>query len=169
MEPVRGGKLAKLTDDAEKLLREARPEASDASWAFNFVKGLPNVQVILSGMNDPAQVTDNLKTFSTDEALTPSETETLMKAADVFRSQIIVPCTGCRYCTEGCPMKINIPEYLKLYNEYKLQGDWALNGAGSINSEGTPAQCIGCGSCRALCPQSINIPYYMEQLAKLIK
>lgn len=169
MEPVRGGRLSKLCDSAEKLLNEAHPDWSISSWALRFVNSLPGIQVILSGMSTPEQVEDNIKTFSDGYEFTSEDHEILKKAADLFKSYLVVPCTGCRYCTENCPMKINIPEFLKVLNSYKTDGPWALNRLKSIDSEGLPTDCIGCGGCVAHCPQSINIPYRMEELAELMQ
>lgn len=168
MEPVRGGRLSTLTPDAAAMLDKARPGSSVSSWAFNFVKTLPNVCVVLSGMNDMSQLEDNLNTFSTEESLSPAEVELLFEAAELFKKQYTVPCTSCRYCTPNCPMKINIPDFLSVYNAYKMEGPWALSGASRVDTEGMPGDCIGCGACRAHCPQSINIPYYMEVLDKAI-
>ena len=111
---------------------------------------------------------DNLGTFSDGRGLTCDEEVTLMKALDLFKSQIHVPCTGCRYCVPDCPMQINIPEYLKLYNNYTLEGKWALQGASEIQSEGQPSDCIGCGSCVSQCPQNITTPEIMKELAGLL-
>jgi len=169
MEPVRGGRLSSLTPEAEAVLKAAHPDWSISSWALRFVKSLPNVKVILSGMSSMEQITDNLNTFSVEDGLNEEDMAILMKACELFRSSMVVPCTGCRYCTEGCPVQINIPEYLKVYNAYKVNGQHELNAAKNIESEGTPADCIGCGACEAACPQSIKIPDLMAEMAELLK
>ena len=165
MEPVRGGRLSTLTPDAEAILKKAHPEWSISSWALRFVKSLPGVQVILSGMNNLEQIKDNIATFSTDDVLSDEDKETLMEALKLFKKQLTIPCTACRYCTKTCPVQINIPEYLKALNDIKANGDFDLWKAKKVESEGKPADCIGCRSCTAQCPQSLNIPYYMEELA----
>ncbi|MDE6600863.1 MAG: aldo/keto reductase [Lachnospiraceae bacterium] len=167
MEPVRGGRLAALSSEAEKLLKEAHPDWSMASWALRWVKRLPQVQVILSGMSSMEQIKDNIGTFQEPEGLNDADAELLMQACEVFKKQVSVPCTACRYCCSGCPMKIDIPAYLNVYNSYKTDGPWALNSVGSIESEGKPSDCIGCGACAGHCPQSIRIPEIMEELAGL--
>ena len=91
-----------------------------------------------------------------------------MKACDLFHSQIQVPCTGCRYCTPDCPMEINIPEFLRVFNDYKVSGMMALGRADSVVSQGKPEDCIGCGSCAGHCPQSIDVPGVMAQLAEAL-
>lgn len=168
MEPVRGGRLAALSDEADKILKDFRPDWSIASWAFRFLKGLPNVQVILSGMSNAEQVEDNLRTFETDEGLTKEEEEVLFKACDTFHSEVKVPCTACRYCTDDCPMQIDIPEFLKIYNSFKLNGSGGIkNRIDKVESDGKPADCIGCGACTGHCPQSIDIPKAMKELAEV--
>ena len=170
MEPVRGGRLASLTPEAEELLKAARPDWSIPAWAMRFVRSLPNVQVVLSGMNTLAQVDDNVATFSDPETLSDADRDTLMKACDLFHSQLVVPCTGCRYCTDGCPMGINIPEYLKVFNTMKL-GDVMDARAmyAKIVSDGRPADCVACGACTGHCPQSIAVPDLMAELAEKMK
>lgn len=169
MEPVRGGRLASLTPEVEAILKAAQPDWSMASWALRFVKSHPQVQVILSGMSDLAQMEDNLSTFSVAEGLNDQQMATLMEAGKVFRSQVYVPCTECRYCVPECPMGINIPAYLKIYNAYKLNGPWALNGMDKVESEGKPADCVGCGACAQRCPQNIDIPAIMAELKEKSK
>ncbi len=169
MEPVRGGRLADLTPEANALLKAAHPDWSIASWALRFVKTLPQVQVILSGMSSLEQIEDNVATFGDDQALSEGDTELLMSACEKFRSQIQIPCTACRYCCSGCPMEINIPEYLKIYNDYKVTGAWALSYLPGVQSKGAPADCIGCGECASHCPQSIKVPELMAELAELAK
>ena len=169
MEPVRGGRLASLNPEAEAVLKAAHPDWSISSWALRFVKSLPNVKVILSGMSHMDQIKDNLNTFSVEEGLSDADMATLKEACDLFRKSMQVPCTGCRYCTEGCPVQINIPEYMKVYNDYKVNGRDELKKAADIDTEGTPADCVGCGACEAACPQSIKIPEIMAELAELLK
>lgn len=165
MEPVRGGRLADLTEEANAILKKAHPDWSIASWAFRFVKGLPNVQVILSGMSTMDQIKDNLQTFASDDTLTEEDMAVLRQAADCFRTQLQIPCTACRYCTGDCPMEINIPEYMSLFNKYKVDGPWAFQDADKIKSAGTPEDCIGCGTCAGHCPQNIDIPSILSELA----
>lgn len=165
MEPVRGGRLADLTPEANEILKAAHPDWSIAAWALKFVKSQPQVQVILSGMSTMGQLEDNLATFADDEGLNEKDMETLWRACDMFKNQIQVPCTACRYCCSGCPVEINIPDYLNLYNSYKVNGPWALAGASAIQSKGKPADCVGCGACTGHCPQNIDTPKIMKELA----
>ena len=166
MEPVRGGRLAALTPETEGVLKKAHPDWSVASWALRFVRSHPQVQVILSGMSDLAQMEDNLTTFSEEGGLCPADMQLLLQVLEQFKNQIQVPCTACRYCVPECPMGINIPEYLKVYNDYKVNGPWALRGMERVESEGKPADCIGCGACTGHCPQNIDVPAIMQELAQ---
>lgn len=169
MEPVRGGRLAALTPETETMLKQAHSDWSMASWALRFVASHSQVQVILSGMSTLEQMKDNLTTFSAPCALDDADLQLLMKACEAFRSQIVVPCTECRYCTPECPMQINIPAFLKIYNAWKVNGPWALHGLQKVESEGRPTDCIGCGVCTGHCPQNIDIPAIMAQLAEKMK
>ncbi len=169
MEPVRGGRLASLTPETEALLKEANADWSVASWALRFVKSLPNVQVILSGMSNMEQIIDNVATFSDGHALDEEEKRILFDVCEKFKNQIQIPCTGCRYCVDTCPMKINIPEYMKLMNSYKADGAGALHRYDSVETEGKATDCLTCGLCMTHCPQNIEIPNHMSALSKLVR
>ena len=118
MEPVRGGKLASLSEADSAKLKALRPEATDASWGFRFLQGLPNVKMILSGMSNLEQMKDNLYTFAQREPLNESETEMMLSIAQGMMD--LVPCTACRYCCEGCPEGLDIPALLSVYNELRV-------------------------------------------------
>lgn len=167
MEPVRGGKLAKLSDENEVLLRKLNPDASTASWAFRFLQGLPNVKVILSGMSAEEQVKDNLKTFETAKSLSDEENAVLMKIADDIKNT--VPCTACRYCCDDCPQGIDIPLMMDVYNDlsFSMEIGVAMRLEG-FPEDKQPSACINCGKCARLCPQSINIPEYMKALDEML-
>ena len=167
MEPCRGGRLASLTPEADAMLKDCQPERSIASWAFRYVMSLPNVGVVLSGMTQMDQAENNVATFSEGKNLTVDEQTVLHRALEQFRSQVIVPCTACHYC-DGCPMELDIPEILRLYNRY------ALNKSPMIHMDMAelahqPEECIACGACQSKCPQNIAIPDVMEQFAAGLK
>ena len=169
MEPVRGGRLASLCPEADELLRGLRPDRSIASWALRFVAELPNVQVILSGMNTLEQLRDNLATFSREEPLTADEQQTLQRAVTLFRKKFTVPCTGCGYCA-GCPMELDIPAFLKIYNEYAISRmPMNLEALREYPGDRQPKACVGCGQCAGHCPQHIDVPRYMLELAEAMK
>lgn len=166
MEPVRGGRLASLSDKANAALRAKRPDWSISSWAFRWLMRLDGVQVILSGMTTLDQITDNITTFN-DRSLTDEEADFLMQVCDDFRAEISVPCTKCRYCCSECPMGIEIPDFMEKYNSYKVDGERALRNM--TEAENGPFGCIACGACMAHCPQSINIPQIMAELTEVRK
>lgn len=164
MEPVKGGTLAKLPEEAEKLLKEAKPNLSPASWAIRFAASLDNVMMVLSGMSNLEQVQDNLSYMTDFQPLTDAETELVFKVADIINSQTAVACTGCSYCTEGCPMNIAIPQYFSLYNEdmrdHLEEKGWTVNYtnyAKLAREFGKAGDCIGCGQCEEMCPQHLPI------------
>ena len=164
MEPVRGGTLAKVPDDAEKLFRNAEPEMSVPSWAVRFAASLPNVMVVLSGMSTLEQVEDNTSYMKDFKPLTEDEKKLCLKAADIINSQIAIPCTGCSYCATGCPQKIAIPQYFSLYNDI-MREDMEQKGFTIIftkyqvltEKHGKASDCIACGQCEGICPQHLPI------------
>ncbi|MBQ4474044.1 MAG: aldo/keto reductase [Lachnospiraceae bacterium] len=167
MEPCRGGKLAKLPEEQSAKLRALDAEASDASFAFRFVQGLPNVKVILSGMNEVFQVEDNLKTFSDYRPLSDAELNTLQEIAESLKKG--VPCTGCRYCCAGCPMELDIPFLLDCYNSVKVERAFSvLMRMDGLDPEKRPEACIGCGQCMHACPQGIDVPAALAELAEIV-
>lgn len=166
MEPVRGGRLSSLTPELDAKLKAAQPSWSISSWALRWMQAHDNVRVILSGMSTPDQMDDNLITFGEENALNPEQMKFLEDIADEFKKGFTVPCTACRYCTPNCPMKLDIPALLKVYNDYKFERRWE-NFLKNWDADKLPSNCIGCGSCMEHCPQNIDIPSYMAKLAKL--
>lgn len=167
MEPVRGGRLAKLQDADEAKLKAARPGESTAAWGFRFLQGLPNVKMVLSGMSNLEQMKDNVKTFTQRKPLSESETTLLLNIAEGMKNSI--PCTACRYCCDGCPMGLDIPRLLSAYNEIRFSP--AVNVAMRVEAlpeEKRPSACIGCGQCAKICPQGIEIPQAMQDFAQAL-
>ena len=165
MEPVRGGRLAKLSEAETSRLREMRPDESCAAWAFRFLQGLPNVKMILSGMSDMAQMVENVETFQQEKPLTDTERASLLDIAEGMKNSI--PCTACRYCCDGCPQGLDIPMLIATYNEIRFSP--AINVAMRLEAlpdEKRPSACIGCGKCARICPQNIDIPGAMKGLAE---
>ena len=164
MEPVKGGTLAKLPPEAERLLKEREPDMSAASWAIRFAASLEGVKVVLSGMSTLEQVEDNVAFMEDFRPLTEDEIALTRQAAGIIKAQIAVPCTGCSYCTEGCPMRINIPGYFSLYNE-DMREDmahkrWTINFTNydrQAERFGRAGDCIACGQCESVCPQHLPI------------
>lgn len=168
MEPVRGGRLASLTPEAESELHALRPEESTAAWAFRFLQGVEGVQMILSGMTTPAQMEDNVRTFEERRPLTGQEEKVLLDIAKGMYGA--VPCTACRYCCDGCPMGLDIPMLLKLYNEAKLSPNFNIGmRVEALPEDKRPAACVGCGQCARVCPQNIDIPAALADLNEVLK
>ena len=162
MEPVRGGKLASFTD---ARLTAARPGASTASWGFRFLQGLPKVGVILSGMSNMEHVVDNVATFEMELPLTEQETQLVLEVAEGMKNAI--PCTGCRYCCDGCPMELDIPMMMSICSDIRFAP--VLNSVMVVQAlpeEKKPSACVACGKCTQVCPQGIDIPAVMAELAK---
>ena len=173
MEPVKGGTLAKVPAEVKALFKNADPEASVPSWAIRFAASLPNVMVVLSGMSSPAQMEDNTSFMSDFKPLTEEEKALCFKAADIINSQITVPCTGCSYCTGGCPKNIAIPQYFSIYNEDMREDleekGWTINFTNYTilaGKFGKASDCIQCGQCESVCPQHLPIINFLKDVAK---
>ena len=172
MEPVKGGTLAQVPVEAEKLFKDCEPNMSIPSWAIRFAASLDNVMVVLSGMSSVAQMEDNLGYMEEFKPLTEEEKTLCHKAADIINAQIAVPCTGCSYCTGGCPKKIAIPQYFSLYNEDMRENleekGWTVN---FTNYEilagkfGRAKECIECGQCEGVCPQHLPIIKNLKEVS----
>ena len=168
MEPLRGGKLAKLADEDEKTLKALRPEENIPAWAFRFLQSVPGVTMVLSGMSNLQQMQENIRTFAEDKPLNEKEMEALLQIADGMVKKIVLPCTACHYCTSHCPQGLPIPELLALYNEHCFtQGGFiAPMALAAYPPEKLPNACIGCRSCEAVCPQQIKISEAMADFAQ---
>ena len=166
MEPLRGGKLASLPEEAAEKLRALRPDEGVPAWAFRFLQTVPGVTMILSGMSSLEQIQDNIRTFETDSPLNETELETLLSVADGMLGGTL-PCTACHYCVSHCPQGIDIPRILDLYNEYGLSGaPFIPPMVMSFPEDKRPSACLGCQSCEAVCPQQIKISEAMADFAE---
>lgn len=170
MEPIRGGALASLCEEANGILENHSPEKSIASWAIRYAASLPNVLTVLSGMSNHEQLRDNISTMSPFKPLSIKEQEVLNRALDVYKKSKTIPCTGCRYCMD-CPSGVDIPRVFKIMNTYALDKnrDNAISMIKSLALENSPQNCIECGICEAHCPQSISIPQTMKKATQLFK
>ncbi len=184
MEPLLGGRLARVNRDAMSILKAANPDDSPAKWAFRFVGSLPNVMTVLSGMTYMEHLVDNARTFSPLTPLTDAEKTVLENAAHAIREKHLVPCTECRYCMP-CPFGIDIPtafsHYNKCVNEENIPEDSMdpnyakarrafLTGYDRVASDLRQAdKCVGCKKCVNLCPQQIDIPAEMLRISKIIQ
>ena len=168
MEPLRGGKLASLSDENTAKLRQMRPDEETPAWAFRFLQSLPEVKVVLSGMSNMEQLQANIRTFEEDKPLNEKEMKNLLAIADSMLEKKVLPCTACHYCVSHCPQGLDIPELLSLYNEHCFTegGFIAPMALSSYPDEKKPSACIGCRSCEAVCPQQIKISEAMADFAQ---
>ena len=165
-EPLRGGKIANLTEQDVERLNTYRENASAVEWAFRFLQTLPEVTMILSGMSDLEQLKQNIETFQTEKTLQKNEMKALFAVADGMLNGKL-PCTSCRYCTSHCPQQLDIPRLLELYNEHTFTGGGFIAPMvmATIPKEKQPSACVGCRSCEAVCPQQIKISEAMSDFA----
>ena len=158
MEPLRGGRLAKLSAEEAAPLAALRPQESVPGWAFRFLQTVPGVTMILSGMSNMDQLRENLDIFQTEAPLNQEEWDAALAAAKAMTSGTL-PCTACRYCVSHCPQELDIPSLLALYNEHAFsQGGFiAPMALMAVPKEKWPSACVACRSCEAVCPQQLKI------------
>ena len=173
MEPVKGGSLANPHPDVAKFFKEADPNASIASWAIRFAATLDGIITVLSGMTTLEQVDDNTRTVQNLKPLSGAEMEVIHKAVKAFNEIPLIPCTGCRYCVDGCPQKIAIPAMINFLNDYtKYQNLSGLTRSYSMTTGrggGKASDCVECRSCEEHCPQHLKITDYMKKAAELFE
>ncbi len=166
MEPAKGGKLACLDDECAEILKAIRPDKSIASWAFRYVGSLPGIATILSGMSTPEQMEDNINTFKDFEPLSEEELAAIDKVKEIMNRVELAGCTSCKYCVEGCPMGISIPDVISAVNtKRKFPGDmrpqFFYNGL--VDRYSHASDCIACGQCEGVCPQHLPIIDLMNE------
>ncbi len=165
MEPLRGGTLCKLSEKNEARLKALRPDETIVSWSFRFLQSIKGITMVLSGMSDLRQMYDNVITFTDCKPLNEEEMAVLLDIAEEMKSA--VPCTGCKYCVDSCPMELNIPKMMATYNELCFDAKTnPIMWLEALPEDKQPASCIGCGSCAAMCPQHIDIPTVMADLSR---
>ena len=172
MEPVKGGTLAKVPENAEAAFKAYHPDMSVPSWAIRFAASQPNVKMVLSGMSNMAQLMDNMSYMKDFQPMNEEELQIVKNAVDMINSSITIPCTGCSYCTDGCPQNIAIPKYFSLYNAdkqetaekgWKPQGEYYQR---LTQTFGKASDCLECGQCEGVCPQHLPIIQYLKDVAE---
>lgn len=171
MEPVKGGTLANVPVSVADMFKAYHPEMSIPSWAIRFAASRENVMMVLSGMSDMEQLMDNTGYMSDLQPLNEEEEQIIKKAVEIINSNIEISCTGCSYCTDGCPMHIAIPKYFSLYNadkqEIKEKG-WTPQGEyydRLTSTFGKASDCVECGQCEGVCPQHLPIIDDLKKVA----
>lgn len=172
MEPVKGGALANPIPEVQKILKEANPEASFASWAIRYVASLDGIITVLSGMSNIEQMEDNLSYMRDFKPLSESEQATVRRAQFALQNIDYIKCTGCRYCTDGCPMQIPIPSIFTARNEELVFKNSAKSKAmydEAVAGCGKASDCIKCMQCEGACPQHLPITDYLEEIAAVLE
>jgi predicted aldo/keto reductase-like oxidoreductase len=167
MEGLRGGKLANLPQEAADMLKAARPHTTQAEWSWRHLQSLENIGVVISGMSTMEQLEENLAVFGSREPITPGETDLLNRVLETLTER--APCTACQYCIAACPVNLDIPLLLTLYNEAGFDIMWTVGASLRALGEGRgPTACVNCGQCNPLCPQNIDIPKALTHFSELL-
>ena len=173
MEPYKGGFLADVPEEAEKIMKEYNPDKSVVSWAMRFVANLEDVEVVLTGSSTLEQLESNIHEFKNADPLNDEELEILKDVGEIINSNITVDCTKCRYCVDACTENIDIAKVFDLYNKHQMleDEDWTPFGNAYLNYSKLPdvgiaSDCIECEACIDECPQGINIPDVLKDVAE---
>ncbi len=172
MEPVKGGTLADPPKEIQKLFKDYHPDASAASWAIRFAASLDGILTVLSGMSNTQQMADNLSYMKDFEPLNEEEQKIIQEAQRILGKSATIPCTACRYCVEGCPKNIPIPEIFSAMNKRLGNGQFAESledYAKAVEGRGKASACISCGQCERACPQHLEITKYLKECADVLE
>ncbi len=167
MEPVKGGTLVNLPEDARAVL-DGLHGGSPASYAIRFAAGFEGIFMVLSGMSNLEQMQDNLSYMAEFTPLNKAEREAVSKVCAILRAQHMIPCTACRYCTDGCPMHIAIPDLFACMNAKQIYHDWNADYYYEdvyTKRNGKASDCIACGKCEHSCPQHLPIRQLLRDVA----
>lgn len=167
MEPVKGGNLVNLPEAAKTVLDDLQG-GSPASYAIRFAAGFEGIDMVLSGMSNYEQMTDNISYMKDFKPLSEKEMKAVNKVQEIFRSMHLIPCTSCRYCVAGCPKQIAIPDLFAVMNMKQIYHDWNADYYYDIHTSGSKpkaSDCIKCGKCEKICPQHLSIRDLLTDVA----
>ncbi len=168
MEPIKGGNLVNLPTEAKEILDQLQG-GSAASYAVRYAASFEGMEVVLSGMSTLEQMQDNISFMKNFKPLNEIELAAVSKVQEIFRNMNLIPCTACRYCTDGCPMKISIPDLFSCMNTKSIYHDWNADYYYNVvytRQNGKASQCIECGLCEEACPQHLKIRELLKDVAK---
>ena len=171
MEPVKGGGLVRLPEEAQKEFAKLNSNMSYASYAIRFAASFDGVYKVLSGMSNLEQMKDNISYMKEFKKITKEERKVIDKVSEILKDLGGIPCTACRYCVAGCPKKIKIPDLFGCYNAKKQFKDWnsSMYYEVSTRDSGKASDCIKCGKCEKACPQHIKIREKLEEIANIFE
>ena len=171
MEPIKGGTLAVLPEEAQKLIDEYNAKGHKLTapeLAIRFAASLDNVFMVLSGMSNEAQLNENTEFMSDFKPLSEEEKELVEKITAILNRTIAIPCTSCKYCLEVCPISVNIPAYFGLYNMHSTTGKKTnMYYERAIENHAKASECLKCGACEKNCPQHISIREWLDKFVQL--
>ncbi len=169
MEPIKGGHLVNLPEEAQKIYDDLPRTGSNASYALRFAAGFENVRMVLSGMSNIEQMRDNISFMKDFKPLDEKELEAVQKVTEVYKNTHAIQCTACRYCVDGCPKKILIPDMFACLNSKVIFKDWNAdyyyNNVLTTKGHAKASECLKCGKCEHACPQHLPIRELLQQVA----
>lgn len=174
MEPVKGGSLVNLPEEANKILSDLNG-GSNASYAIRFAASFPNMAMVISGMSDMPQMEDNINTMKEFKPLDEEEMAAITNVRYIFGNLNLIPCTSCKYCIEEneCPMNIFIPAVFTAMNSFQTFKDWNAKmyyeTIATADGHGKASDCIKCGLCETVCPQHLEIRNLLEKSAEALE